>query len=198
MTVSELQEKIKSEETQIKSLQFDYEQEMTSELSREIQKASGTAYIQKPKSLRIEQKDPEKQVIVGSGKIVFIYTPRFNQVLKDSWSRWVKNNPLLPGLFGGPETFERLKSHFQWEVAGLEDLNGEKTIHLRLKENTASGGEELILWLGESDYIPRKTKMVDGTMEITTTLISLKINPSIEAKIFQFVPPPGTTLVQMP
>ena len=198
MTVAEIQDKIKSQGAQIQGLQFDYRQEMTSSLSPEVQKASGTAYIKKPKSLRIEQRDPEPQVIVGSGKNIFIYTPRFKQVLKDSWKRWVKKNPLLPGLFGESETFERLKKDFRWEVSGREDMNGEKTIHLRLRENPEPDGQELILWLGETDFIPRKTKMLSGTLEVTTTLVSLQVNPPLEDKLFRFVPPPGTVTVQMP
>ena len=194
MTVAELQEKIAAKDSEIKSVQFNFTQEMKSGLSKEVQKAAGTAYFKKPKNLRIDQASPEKQTVVTAGKSVFIYTPRFNQALKDSWSAWAAKNSFFPGLFGVSDTFKKLKKDYAWEVVGSENLNGEKTLSVSLK------GRDGILkfWLGESDFVPRKTEITSGTLQVTTTLVSLELNPSLNDKLFQFSPPPGTNIIKVP
>lgn len=194
ITVPELQDQFISHDASIRSLQFDFKQEVKSGLSKEKQSASGTAYFKKPKNLRIEQTDPENQVIVTSGKSVFIYTPRFKQAFKDSWSRWAQKNLFFPGLLGVSETFEKLKKDFKWEIGGVETLNGEKTWSVRLRGKS----DEIKFWLGQTDFVPRKTEIISGTLTLTTTLASLQLNPELDAELFKFVPPLGTAIVKVP
>ena len=197
MSVPELQEKMRESDSTLTGLEFQYVQVMTSALSSETQRSSGVAYFSKPRSLRVEQKEPENQLVVASGKNVFIYTPRFNQVLKDSWDRWFKRNSFFPGLMGFQETVDRLKKQYEWKILGHFDLNGESTVNIRLKKPSGDR-EELNLWLGASDYLPRKTEVILGTLKVTTTLVSLRRNPDLDPDLFDFKGPPDAEFIKVP
>lgn len=199
MTVDELQKKMMESEKSLKSLSFDFVQETHSAVTMEKRESSGTAYVKKPKQLRIEQNEPEKQLLVSDGKTVYVYTPRFNQVVKDSWKKWFSKNLFFPGMTGFSEMLQKLKEDYQWEIGSADILNGEKTIAVLLRNNRVKNGDErLKLWLGENDFIPRKTEFVSGTLTLTTTLISLRLNEELKQQLFKFNRPAQSEIIQMP
>lgn len=198
VTVSELQEEMARSDSTIKSMSFGYIQEVRSSLTSEVQTSSGIAYFSKPRNLRIEQKEPERQLIVSSGKTVFIYTPRFHQVIKDSWNNWFSKNSFFPGLVGFSETLKKLKKDYNWTIVGVDDLNGEETFSVRLENAGDDTGQRLNLWVGKADFIPRKTEVITGTLKLTTTLVSLKKNPELDAELFHFVQPEDSEMIEIP
>ena len=198
MTVPELQRKIKDQDGRMISAKFEYFQEMRSAAASEVVKAKGLAYFMKPRNFRIEQSEPDRQIIVASGKSVFVYTPKFKQALKDSWKRWAKKNSFFPGLFGSSETFEHLEKNFLWEIGQVEALGGEKVLKVALKESGSLTDEGLSLWLGAEDFVPRKAEFKSGGLSLVTTLFSLELNPKLDPGLFRFTPPKGTTVVQVP
>ena len=196
LTVAELQRNIREQDRKLESIQFEYIQEMRSSQSRETAKSQGRAYFQKPQSVRIDQESPERQVIVTQGKTVFIYTPRFNQVLKDTWKNWSRKNSFLPGLFGSSGTLDRLEKDYAWTLENGEKLNGEDTVVVRLKP--AAEGEDLKLWLGAADFVPRKAQVSMGGGSLVTTLRSLRMNAPLEPGIFDFSPPKNASVIKVP
>lgn len=148
--------------------------------------------------LRIEQDSPERQVIVTQGKNVFIHTPRFNQVLKDSWKNWSRKNSFLPGLFGSSGTLERLQKDYVWNMESGENLNGEETVVVRLESNAEGVDEELKLWLGASDFVPRQAQVASEGWSLITFLTSLKLNLSLDPGLFRFSPPKDAVLIKVP
>jgi outer membrane lipoprotein-sorting protein len=199
LSVPEIQSRIAEQDKKLKAVSFEYVQELRSEGSAETVKSTGKAYFSKPKSLRVEQKLPEAQMIVSSGKHVYIYTPRFKQVLRDSWSRWARQNSFLPGMFGSAETLDRLKKDFSWKVGASETVSSEKTIKVQLVENIeADPAQVLYLWLGEQDFIPRKAEFKRGTLSMTMSLVALKVNPELDPKLFKFSAPKDAQVVDVP
>lgn len=199
LTVGELQEKMRSSESSVRTMQFRYVQEMRSSLANEVRISSGTVYLRKPRDLRIEQSGPERQLIVASGKSVFVYTPRFKQVLKDSWDRWIERNTFFPGLSGFSDTLQKLTRDYRWEIRGDGEIDGEKTLQVTLhRKGEGEPADHLDLWLGEADFIPRKTELVSGTLKLTTTVAALRVNPGLDAGLFKFEPPAGTGTIEMP
>lgn len=197
LTVSTLQEKISNSDLSLESIQFNYLQEMHSTLTSEVHSSSGIAYLKKPKELRIEQIEPEKQLIVSSGKNVFIYTPRFKQVIQESWNRWFANNLFFPGILGFSETFQRFKNEYHWEITGTLELNGEKLVTVHLQSLSKEKDHHLNLWVSESDFIPRKTELVFGTLTLVTTCTSLQKNPELKSDLFRFRRPPDSEMIQL-
>lgn len=185
---------------QLTSLKVDYAQRLTSSLTAEVRKTSGTAYLRKPRELRIEQGEPEPQVIVASGKTVQIYTPRFRQVVKDSWQRWSDSQLLLPGIAGFGQTLERLKKDYAWDIQGSTVIKGMNMILLKLTkpEGAAAERENLTMWISESDFIPRRSELVAGTLKMTTEVKALELNPELDRALFRFQPPKDATVIQAP
>ncbi len=198
ITVSELQKKMAESDAGLQSVRFDYVQEMKSGLTDEVQTSSGTAYFKKPKNLRIEQKEPMPQLVVSSGKSVFIYTPRFKQVLKDSWNHYFAKGSFFPGLIGFQQTLEKLKSDYRWSLGASSEMNGEKMFRLNLENKSPQDKDQLNLWIAESDFIPRKAEVIAGTLKVTTTLVSLQKNPVLDAELFKFEKPQESQIIQVP
>ena len=198
LTVAELQRRIREQDGKLMSAQFEYVQEMRSSKSLETARSKGKAYYQKPQMLRLEQEAPERQVIVTQGKSVFIYTPRFKQVLKDSWKNWSRRNSFLPGLFGSSGTLERLEKDYAWKMENGENLNGEETVVVSLNSKVEGAGDGLKLWLGAEDFVPRKAQVASESWSLVTSLVSLKLNLSIDPGLFRFSPPKDAVVVQVP
>ncbi|OGR88429.1 MAG: hypothetical protein A3A86_08275 [Elusimicrobia bacterium RIFCSPLOWO2_01_FULL_60_11] len=198
LTVPELQRKIREQDKTLSSAQFEYVQEMRSSQSPEVVRSKGRAYYRKPQMLRIEQESPERQIIVTRGKDVFIHTPRFNQVLKDSWKNWSRKNSFLPGLFGSSGTLERLEKDYTWKMENSEDLNGEETVVVRLKSAVKGAGDGLTLWLGAGDFVPRKALVESEGWSLATSLLSLKLNTALDPGLFIFALPRGAAVIKVP
>ncbi len=199
ISVQELQEKMLASDLRLTSLKVDYAQKMTSSLTAEVKKTSGTAYLRKPRELRIEQGDPEPQIIVASGKTVQIYTPRFRQVVKDSWQRWSDSQLLLPGIAGFGQTLDRLKKEYAWDIQGSTVIKGMNMILLKLsKPDGAAERENLTMWISETDFIPRRSELVMGTLKMTTEVKAIELNPELDRALFRFQPPKDTTVIQAP
>ncbi len=198
LTVGEIQEKMLTSDQQLSSLKIEYAQKMTSSLTAETKESSGKAFLRKPRELRIEQSNPESQLIVSSGKNVFIYTPRFRQVVKDSWQRWSDNQFLLPGVSGFGQTLDRLKKDYNWEVLGSAEIKGVKTILVRMTRPGNKDGEKLKVWISESDFIPRRTELVMGTLKMTTEVTSIELNPVLDSGLFRFQQPKDANVIQAP
>jgi len=197
ISVGDLQKKMSESDESLKTMTFEYTQIMRSGIATEVRESSGVAYVKKPKMLRIEQRSPEEQFIVADGKSVYIFTPRFHQVIRDSWDNWSSKNMLFPGMSGFSGAMSKLKNGYNWEVRGAADINGEKTIEVRLK-SVSGTSENLSLWISESDYMPRKAEFVDGTLTLSTTFVSVRRNPEIAQELFRFQKPPDSEIIQMP
>lgn len=199
VTVQEIQDRMADSNARLGSLSFEYSQVLSSSLSLETKKSTGKAYFRKPSELRIEQSEPESQLIIASGKSVYIYTPRFKQVLKDSWKKWSNTNFLFPGLASFGQTLVRMKDDYSWEIQGSSTLGGQKTVLLHLSRKGARpGSEDIYLWVPESDFIPRKTELVMGTLKMTTEVNRLSENPELSADLFKFNKPADSQEIQVP
>lgn len=198
MTVDELQRGMMESESSLKTLKFDFVQETCSALNSERHESSGTAYVRKPKQLRIEQNEPEKQLLISDGKTVYVYTPRFNQVIKDSWKKWFSKNLFFPGIAGFVEMIETLKKDYQWTVNGLAQLDGVNTVIVQLTCSDKKRDERLKLWVSENDFMPRKTEFTSGTLSMTTTLVSLKRDEELNPELFKFNRPAKAEIIKMP
>ncbi len=194
-TVSELQGKIQEADKNLKSIKFEYSQEMKSAESSKSSTVIGKAFFVKPNRLRVELESPEKQLIVTSGKFLYVYTPRFNQVLKDSWKHWARSNFFFPGLFGSSGSFEMLKNSYQWS---LGQSNDPSTIKLTLVGKSSGQAESVDLWLGKDDFIPRRAELKNGGVSLITVLASLQLNPELNPSLFKFSAPKGASIVDVP
>ncbi|OGR81403.1 MAG: hypothetical protein A3I11_07500 [Elusimicrobia bacterium RIFCSPLOWO2_02_FULL_39_32] len=197
LTVKELQDKMEESSRSIESAQFKFIQEMKSSLSDEIKESSGTVIFKKPKFLKIEQRSPEHQIIVTSGKTVFIYTPRFNQVIKKDWNEWMEANFFFPGITQISGSLEKLKKDYDWSLENHSNALFKKEVRVRLKNKESKEGTEMLLTLDEKETILKKMEFFLNTFKVTTTLQEFEKNPNLKEKDFEFKPPKDAAVFQM-
>ena len=89
--VSRLQRKY--ETTQ--ALSADFEQENHLRTLGRVTRAKGRFYLHKPGRIRAEYTEPEAQLVVSSGKRLWIYTPRLKQVIVSDLGGGSSSLPLL-------------------------------------------------------------------------------------------------------
>lgn len=197
LSIKEVQDKMGETSSSIEAAQFNYTQEMKSSLSEEVKESSGTVIFKKPKFLKIEQKSPEPQMIVTSGKIVVIYTPRFNQVIKKDWDEWMGANFFFPGITQISGSFEKLKKDYDWILEDPSNSYAKKEIKVRLKNKNSKEGMEMLFTLDEKDYLLRKMEFFLNTFKVTTWLQEFEKNPNLKEKDFEFKPPKDAAVFQM-
>jgi outer membrane lipoprotein-sorting protein len=118
-------------------------------------------------------------------------------VRKDSWGRWSAKNFFFPGLPGASEALQELIGGYRWEIRGTGKVGGDGVVEVLLKK-PGKDGERLTLWLGTEDGIPRKTELASGTLKLTTTLSSVKLNPDLDRGLFRFEKPAGIEVIEVP
>lgn len=198
LSLDELQTKMQESEAALQGVQFDYRQEMRSELTPEVKRSSGTAYILRPRNIRIEQKAPSSQLIVSEGRTVYVYTPQFRQVLRDSWKKWFSSNVVFPGLLTFSDTYGSLKRDYAWEMLPPRNLDGQEMLAVRLRPLDEKKTESLELWISPEDYMPRKAEWSSGTLSLATVLSSVKRNPDMPPGLFKFKKPENSSIIEVP
>ncbi len=197
ISLAELQDGMRKSDESVGSVQFSFIQETRSTLTSEVQVSSGTAYIRRPKQFRIEQVYPERQIVVSDGKKLSIYTPRFKQVIEDSWKRWMSQNSFFPGLAGFSGAFEKLRVNYAWKIDGECGAKDGGGIRVRLSGRGAESERGLELCVDAGDFVPRRTELREGTLRVITTLTALKQNPELPVSLFRLERMDGVKIIRM-
>ena len=167
-------------------------------------KMSGKVYYKKPAKLRYEFNQPKGNLIVSDGRIMWFYISRLNTVGKQeldlkkkqpSGRRVFRDNPLT-GL-------ERLfrKYHYRFDKAEQPRKEAGGTFFIfDLEQREKIGGYERIkLYVDAKDHLVKKAIGDDGYGKVSTIEFSqIKLNPSLEGKLFQYKPDNKVSVVQNP
>ncbi|MBI2916061.1 MAG: outer membrane lipoprotein carrier protein LolA [Elusimicrobia bacterium] len=198
MTVSDVQKKMQASAETVQSLQFQYVQELRSLQSAESRVSTGTVFYKKPKWMRIEHSNTENQITITQGKVVYIVTPRFNQVVQQSWDDWFQKNFWSLGLADFSPLLEKAMKEYNWSLLENKEFQGEKMIRIALKNRTDPEGTPAItLWISPSDYLLRKTELVSGSLIWSTTIHAVVRNSDLKESLFQFKVPPNSKVIQI-
>jgi outer membrane lipoprotein carrier protein len=151
---------------------------------------SGTLLLRKPGRMRWDYNSPQGKLFVSDGKFLWLYTPSNHQVEKMKIKESDDMRAPLAFLLG--------KLHFDKEFRNVEG-------------KPATGGGTLIIAEPKTDSLPyTRVEFVVGTdtqirrVQVTGYDQSIlefdfdqeKLNPPLEAKLFQFRMPPGAELVE--
>ncbi len=183
--------KLKKWDAKLNTLQTDFSQEIKFKeagLKKELQGA--VSYL-KPNYLKIEHTAPEKQPIVTDKKIIWIFKPADNQVIKTSWDRWFK---IQNGQFSGILDFGNYSKLIEKNNVALKSADPSRiSIALTSKKNPSL--YTLTLKLSSTDYFPINAILdLDETI-IITSLINTKKNTDISKEDFKFTPPKSAEII---
>jgi outer membrane lipoprotein carrier protein len=151
---------------------------------------SGELYLMKPRRMRWEYRVPDGKLFVSDGDNAYFYTPNSNRVekmpLKESGDMRVP----LAFLIGRLD-FRRDFRQFQARPEGQDvDI-------VALPKSDRSPFEKVEFFVTPEHRIRRVVITGQDESVMDFQFSTEKVNPPLQAKLFQFQPPPGAELVEI-
>ncbi len=169
-----------------KSGRATFSQEVAAKATRPTRAASGTFTFQRPGKFRWSYEKPYEQLIVGDGDKVWIYDRDLNQVIVRKLDVALGANPAA--LLAGDNALER---NFD-----LTDVGAPGGLDWILAKPKASDSGFEYVKIGFRDNLPRAMELKDAFGNVTTlTFGTFERNPTLDAALFRFTPPPGADVV---
>lgn len=148
---------------------------------------TGVMKVARPGKFYWETLSPAKQLIVTTGKSVWIYDPDLEQAVKQNLDEQVANTPALL-LSGNAQEIMQAYDVSQPDV--------QKTYYSLKPKNTEGAFERLLISFGKNNA---PTLMVlEDSMGQTTTIQfkNVKVNAQLNQNVFNFTPPKGTDVIE--
>lgn len=145
----------------------------------------GSMSVQRPNNFRWETKSPSEQLIVANGNMLWVYDKDLEQATKQSVDNQVGNTPALL-LSGDPskidKNFKITQPYSNKNYYVLYPKSGDANFkNLSISFN---GGKPVMMVLNDS---------LGQTTSIKFS--NIKLNPSISAAQFKFIPPKGVDVI---
>ena len=148
---------------------------------------SGVMKVARPGKFYWETLKPAKQLIVTTGKSVWIYDPDLEQAVKQDLDDQVANTPAL--LLSG-NAQEIMKAY------DVSQPDAKKTYYSLKPKNTEGAFERLLISFGKNSA-PTLMILEDSMGQTTTINFSnVKVNGKLDQSIFNFTPPKGTDIIE--
>jgi outer membrane lipoprotein carrier protein len=149
---------------------------------------SGTLLLRKPGRMRWDYTSPQGKLFVSDGKYLWLYTPSNNQVEKMKVKESDDMRAPLAFLLG--------KLHFDKEFRNLQARPAEDGTLITAEPKTENLPYTSVEFVVSPDKQIRRVKVTGYDRSILEFEFDQeKLNPALEARLFQFKMPPGAELV---
>lgn len=192
LTVDELLSQIEYQEGRVKAVKFNYHQETTFLNNGPKAQSEGTALLQKPSMLRLQQNQPEERWTISDGKKTWIYTPE----QKQAWLSKKNNLNIMANLNVVPleKLGETLRKNYSLSIVS-ESTGAVKEIRVSAKPKDSSHEGQLDFVFSSEDWIPRSTRYRSSTADVLTKIFNVNTQVDLKGNEFQFTPPAGTEVL---
>lgn len=158
------------------------------------QRSSGEVFYRKPGMMRWNYDEPEIQEIVTDGKVLWMYTPSLDQVMKADFAMTSQSKVAEAFLSG----MGNISKDFNISIKNSKDKKSDIILMLIPKDEN-DPVKSLELSVDRETVYVRKSVMTDIYGNVTTVSLSdFKVNTGIKKKIFNFVPPEGVEIIAPP
>lgn len=164
----------------------------------------GISYYQKPGKIRFEFYQPNGDLMISDGKILWIVIPSQRLVGKQDLKLDVKdedNKPIFAVMPGSGIRHLFTKYHYKFDdIHQPKEINNKKYFVMDLEQKVKIGGYRNIkLFINAENYFIEKA-IAEGSFGVQTTIefSNIKTNTEIEGKLFQFQPPENYRIVLNP
>jgi outer membrane lipoprotein carrier protein len=195
-TVGDTAQKLQSSYEKTKDLQADFVQETTIKSIKKTEREEGKVFFKNPKNMLWEYTKPKGKKLVINSQTAWLYLAGEKVAYKQK-SESIFQSKTLIQFFAGSG---KLKDDFIIKYAEPKALDKEGNYLLALipKEKTAACNSVKLTVDKNNFYILQVS--FDDVMGNSTTLkfSNISINTELAQKIFQFKPPAGVEVFEMP
>lgn len=190
MVVSRLQDNYK----EIKDYRASFVQEAKIKGYPRAQRSSGEVFYKKPGMMRWNYDKPESQEIVTDGKVLWMYTPSLDQVMKADFAMTSQSKVAEAFLSG----MGNISKDFNIAIENAKDKKSDIILML-IPKDESDPVKSLELSVDRETIYVRKSVMTDIYGNVTSVLLSdFRVNTGIKKKLFDFVPPEGVEIITPP
>jgi len=193
ITVDDITAKMEAADKNVNSLEFDFKQEIIYNLTNEKQTNSGHVAYMKPENIYVKQHSPLDQEIVSNGKRVWIYTPKYHQVIVDNWKKWASNSFVPVSIINFGKGWKDLKKKYAITYEGIDDNK-----YVLLFKPAGEEAIKMKFWVSADDFVPVKVVLTGENVTINTEMINKSLNPKLDKKLFIFQAPSGVDVMNLP
>lgn len=172
----------------VQSMQAEFTQTVSAQGFADKDTSKGVFRLLRPGKFRWDYEQPYQQQIIADGNKLWVYDVDMDQVIVKPLNLVLGQTPavLLSGTASLTDRFDIQ------DLAGRSE-QGLAWVQLRPKD-TESSYEKLLLGFSEQNI--QAMELVDNFGQVTELQFSnLQRNLKIDAKIFQFQPPPGVDVI---
>ena len=188
--VSRLQDNYK----EIKDYRASFVQEAKIKGYPRAQRSSGEVFYKRPGMMRWNYRVPETQEIVTDGKVLWMYTPSLDQVMKADFAMTSQSKVAEAFLSG----MGNISKDFNISIKNGAE-NGDDIILMLIPKDESDPVKSLELFVDRETIYVRKSVMTDIYGNVTSvSLTDFKVNTGIKRKLFDFVPPEGVEIISPP
>jgi len=195
-TVGDIAQKLQSTYEKTKDLKADFVQEATIKSIKKTEREEGKVFFKNPKNMLWEYTKPQGKKLVINSQKAWLYLAK-EKVVYTQKSESIFQSKFLINFFAGAG---KLKDDFTIKYAEPKayDKNGNYLLMLIPREKTAACNSVMLTVDKNNFYILQVS--FDDVMGNSTTLkfSNIFINTGVAQKMFQFQPPAGVQIFEMP
>ncbi len=175
----------------VHAFEADFKQETYSGAAQLTTSGKGKLYIKKPRMMRWDYSEPERQSFVTDGKTTWLYIPAEKRILVDD-ARHFFDSPLVKSFLDGPKN---LKKYFKVRAKRDSNYKGFVLILTPGKENKQLEIEKIKIWVKKDlyqieavetrDYMGNRNKV---------TLENIKVKKTLPDDLFKLTVPGGVVV----
>lgn len=171
----------------VNSMQAAFIQQTVDGKGRAQPAQTGTMSVKRPGLFRWEVQKPAPQLVMTTGKVLWIYDPELMQATKQTMDEQVGNTPALL-LSGDPR---KLSEAF--EIAEEATAGSDRVFLLRPRGKDALFEQLRVRFQGGKLV---EMELADTMSQRTAIRFSeIRVNPVLGTQHFEFVPPKGTDVI---
>ena len=185
--VDQLLKQVEARYNRAKTLQVVFQEQYTR--PGEIRRTeSGTLQLRKPGRMRWDYSEPKGKQFLSDGKFLYLYTPESNQVEKTKMQETADMRAPLAFLLG--------KLNFSKEFRNVQGTPEGAGMRLKAEPKTENLPYSAVEFVITDQGIIREVKVTAFDKSILDfTFDQEKMDPPLDAKLFQFQMPTGAKLV---
>ncbi len=174
----------------LEDMSADFAQFQEDALNR-THREEGHLYLRRPRMMRWEYRTPEERLFVVNGGTMYSYAPADRQARRDSVGESFDDRVPILFLLGRSD----LEGEFS-DYTSESDVQVPGTCGMRMTPRRESEVEEVLLEVDPSTFDIRRMRLRFSDDSISDFVFgAIRTNRGLDDELFEFVPPPGVSLV---